>query len=255
MKRTYVVTGAGSGIGKKTAELLKEQGHEVIGVDIKNSDIIADLSTPEGRNALPDLVAEKSGGSIDALIACAGVSAPAPITMAVNFFGTVATLEKLQPLLAKGTDPRVAVISSVASTFPYDGDLVELALSGDETATLKFAGAEEKAQLLYSSSKAALSRWIRRNSIKEEWAGSGILMNMIGPGLVETPMTKALIEDEEQMKGLKQMMPTPQGRFAQPEDVANLLIFLASPENSHMVGQMMYIDGGGEATVRGDTIW
>ena len=102
---------------------------------------------------------------------------------------------------------------------------------------------------------SCLARWVRRNSIKPEWAGAGILMNMVGPGIVQTPMTQALIDNKEMMVALQQQMPTPVGRFAQPEDVANVLIFLASPENSHMVGQMMYIDGGGEATVRGEKMW
>jgi NAD(P)-dependent dehydrogenase (short-subunit alcohol dehydrogenase family) len=45
------------------------------------------------------------------------------------------------------------------------------------------------------------------------------------------------------------------GRYRQPEEVAQLLRFLGSPENSYMVGQVIFIDGGGEATNRGDKIW
>lgn len=253
MARTYVVTGAASGIGKKTAELLAAQGHKVIGVDLWKTDVNVDLSKPEGRGALAGQVGAIAGPSIDALIVCAGVARDEPITLAVNFFGAVATMQALRPLLAKGTDPRVAVISSVAATFPLDDQIVEVALSGDEAAALKTA--EGKGGAIYGSSKAALARWVRRNSIKDEWAGAGILMNMVGPGIVQTPMTQALIDDKATMEGLKQMMPTPQGRIAQPVDVANVLIFLASPQNSHMVGQMMYIDGGGEATVRGEKMW
>ncbi len=58
-----------------------------------------------------------------------------------------------------------------------------------------------------------------------------------------------------QAKIHRKKKPTPVGRIAQPVDVANVLLFLASRENSHMVGQMMFIDGGGEATIRGDTAW
>lgn len=254
MARTYVVTGAASGIGKKTCELLIDQGHKVIGVDIWKTDVNVDLSKAEGRGALAGQVAAIAGPSIDALIVCAGLARSEPVTLAVNYFGAVATMQNLRPLLAKGTDPRVAVIDSVAATFPgIDDQIVELSLKGDEEAALK--AAEGKGGSIYGSSKYALACWIRRNSIKEEWAGAGILMNMVGPGLVQTPMTQALIDDKAQMEGMKQMMPTPQGRFAQPGDVANVLIFLASPQNSHMVGQMMYIDGGGEATVRGEKMW
>ena len=58
MTRTYVVTGAASGIGAATADLLKSRGNTVIGVDIRDTDIIADLTTEEGRGGLADAVAE-----------------------------------------------------------------------------------------------------------------------------------------------------------------------------------------------------
>ncbi len=258
MARTYVVTGAASGIGKKTYEMLCAQGQNVIGVDIWKTDVNVDLSTASGRQTLPEQVSAKTGGVLDGLIVCAGLARSEPVTLAVNYFGAVATMQGLQPLLAKGTDPRVAVISSVASTFALDKQLVELSLSGDEQAALKAAAdlvAAGKGDLIYNCSKAALARWVRRNSIKQEWAGQCILMNMVGPGIVQTPMTQALIDNKDMMVSMQQIMPTPVGRIAQPTDVANVLLFLASRENSHMVGQMMFIDGGGEATIRGDTAW
>ncbi|WP_405182285.1 hypothetical protein [Nocardia sp. NBC_01377] len=68
--RAYVVTGSASGIGAVTATMLRERGAEVIGCDLGDADIEADLSTPEGRQALIDQVAER--GSIDAVLAVAG---------------------------------------------------------------------------------------------------------------------------------------------------------------------------------------
>ena len=69
MSRTYVVTGAASGIGKATRELLLERGHTVIGVDIRDADVTVDLSTAEGRAALVETVTALSGGTIVAVIA------------------------------------------------------------------------------------------------------------------------------------------------------------------------------------------
>ena len=66
MNRTTVVTGAASGIGKATADLLKERGQTVIGVDVHDADVVADLATAEGRHAMVDAVRAKSGGRIDA---------------------------------------------------------------------------------------------------------------------------------------------------------------------------------------------
>ena len=52
MSRTYVVTGSASGIGRATTDLLTERGHRVIGVDVRDADVVADLSTAEGRSVL-----------------------------------------------------------------------------------------------------------------------------------------------------------------------------------------------------------
>ncbi|HBU42509.1 MAG TPA: short-chain dehydrogenase, partial [Microbacterium sp.] len=97
--RTYVVTGAASGIGKATADLLVERGDRVIGVDLHDSDVEVDLTTTEGRERLVVEVNRLSGGRIDGILAIAGLAVPAPATVGVNYFGMVATLEGLRPLL------------------------------------------------------------------------------------------------------------------------------------------------------------
>lgn len=132
MSRTYVVTGAASGIGKATRELLLERGERVIGVDIRDADVIVDLSTSAGRTALIEKVSELSGRSIDAVLAIAGLATPTAKTAAVNFFGTVATLEGLRPLLLKSSAPRAVAVSSMASLFPPDDALLAALLVGNE---------------------------------------------------------------------------------------------------------------------------
>ncbi len=74
--RTYVITGAASGIGLATAHLLTEQGNTVLGVDLHDADITADLATPAGRRALVDEVTRRTGGRIDAVIGNAGLATP-----------------------------------------------------------------------------------------------------------------------------------------------------------------------------------
>src|SRR5436190_21982373 len=106
MTRTYVVTGAASGIGRATSELLVERGHRVIGVDLHDTDVNVDLATAEGRADLVTRVTDLSDGSIDAIIANAGLAKPVAAVVAINFFGAVATLTGLRPLLAASPAPR-----------------------------------------------------------------------------------------------------------------------------------------------------
>jgi NAD(P)-dependent dehydrogenase (short-subunit alcohol dehydrogenase family) len=254
MTRTVVVTGSASGIGKATAALLAETGLRVIGVDLRDADVVVDLGTAAGRQALVDGVRASAGGAIDAVFACAGRTGAEPLTVSVNYFGVLATLEGLRPFLARGSQPRAVTIASIASIFPeVDQDLVEACIRGDEQVALDIARGKGSAS--YSSSKAALARWVRRTAIRPEWAGAGILLNAVAPGLIETPMTRRMIDDAAVMADLQRIIPMQIGRYGQPEEVAQLLRFLGSPENSYMVGQVIFIDGGGEATNRGDKIW
>jgi NAD(P)-dependent dehydrogenase (short-subunit alcohol dehydrogenase family) len=254
MARTVVVTGAASGIGKATAALAEARGWQPIRADLNEGDVKADLATPQGRAAFVDAVNALVGDRLDAVIACAGVALPTPPTLKVNYFGAVATLEGLRPLLAKGTLPRAVGISSFASILQSDAELVEACLSGDEAAALRIADSKEPG-VYYSSSKAAFARWMRRQVITADRVKAGILLNGIAPGMVVTPMTQAMVDDKARRAQLEQAMPMPIGRDARPEEIAELLLWLASPANSMMVGQVLFLDGGAEATVRGDTLW
>lgn len=249
MARTIVVTGAASGIGRATAALLRETGDRVIGVDLKDSDVAADLSTATGRLAMVDDVARLSGGTVDGLVVCAGTSARLPVTMAVNFFGAVATLEGLRPLLAKSEAPRAVVVTSYAATMPVDEALIDAALARNETHALALA--EGKDVMIYTSSKAALAIWCREAAVSDDWAGANILLNMVAPGMVDTPMVSHRLHDPAAFAEFKKHLPTRLDRFAGPEEIAQLLVFLASPANSYLVGQHIFIDGGAEAYVRG----
>lgn len=259
MGRTMVVTGAASGIGKATAELLRQQGDTVIGVDIRDADITADLGTPEGRASLVEQVTAKSGGSIDGILAIAGISAPIPATASVNFFGMVATLEGLRPLLAGSPSPRAVGIASMASLHPVDDELVAAMTAGDEAAAI--ARAEVLAQdpmaghQIYSSSKKAFAQWIRRAAPTPDWAGEHIPLNAIAPGVIVTPMTAPLLETEEGREQIRAGVPMPLNGFAEAIVPARLLVWLTSEENSHLCGQVIFIDGGSDAVIRGDSTW
>ncbi|WP_022899992.1 SDR family oxidoreductase [Humibacter albus] len=260
MARTYAVTGSASGIGATTARILTERGERVIGIDLKNADVEADLSTAEGRADAAARVIELTGGTIDGVIACAGISAPIPKTISVNYFGVTELLTALLPALAKSEAPRAAVVSSMASLQSNSSELVEAALDGDEQKALSIAAdlAEQGPQvgyLVYPSSKRALSRWVRRQSVTPEWAGAGIPLNAVAPGTVITPMTADLLRTPEGAAMVDKNVPMPLNSHQPPESIANLLIWLTGMENTHLAGQVIYDDGGADASLRGDDIW
>lgn len=260
MTRTYVITGAASGIGAATAKMLKDAGQKVIGVDLENSDVNTDLSTVLGRHEGATKVIKISEGTIDAVIACAGLAHPIAKTVSVNYFGVTEFLFALLPTLSGSSAPRVAITSSMASLMPNSAELVAAMCADDETKALEIAqglvnaggGAE---QLIYGSTKRAISRWVRRESIRQRWAGAGIPLNAVGPGIVITPMVADMIATQEARDAISAMVPMPLNGYMEPEVVASLLIWLTSPENTHTTGQTIYIDGGSDASLRGENIW
>jgi len=260
MPRTYVVTGSASGIGAATAELLRGRGETVVGIDLRDAEVEADLSTPEGRADAAVQAIDKTGGVVDGVIACAGISAPIGKTMSINYFGVTELLTALLPALRASDAPRAAVVSSMASLQPVDAALVEAALAGDEAAALArgdelAAQGPEVGYLNYPSSKRALSRWVRRTSISEDWAGSGIPLNAVAPGTVITPMTAGLLATPEGAAMVDAAVPMPLNHHQPASSIAELLVWLTSPANTHMAGQTIYDDGGADATLRGDDIW
>jgi NAD(P)-dependent dehydrogenase (short-subunit alcohol dehydrogenase family) len=260
MSRTYVVTGSASGIGKATAKLLKAQGRTVIGVDIHDADVVADLGTPEGRQEAARKSIKRASGRIDAVIACAGLAHPTPQTVSVNYFGMTEFLDALAPTLAAAKKPRAVLVTSMASLLPNDKELVSLMCRDDEPAAVARAqqlvdigGGME--QLIYGSTKRAICRWVRREAAKPQWAGKGIPLNAVGPGIVRTPMVADMIATPEAREAIAAMVPMPLNGYLEPEEVAYLLIWLTSPENSHLCGQTIYIDGGSDVVLRGENIW
>jgi NAD(P)-dependent dehydrogenase (short-subunit alcohol dehydrogenase family) len=259
MARTALVTGSASGIGKATAATLADRGYTVIGADLHDADITADLSTGEGRAALVEEATRLSGGTIDAVLAIAGLAEPIARTVAVNYFGMVSTLTGLRPLLAASDAPRAAGVASMASIMPVDDALVQAMADWDEPAALARAseleGSEETQNLIYAASKKAFAQWIRRTAPTADWAGAGIALNAVAPGVIATPMTADLTATEEARAELLTMVPMPLNGIAEPEVVANLLAWLVSEENSHLCGQVVFVDGGSDAVMRGDAVW
>jgi NAD(P)-dependent dehydrogenase (short-subunit alcohol dehydrogenase family) len=257
--RTSVVTGAASGIGAATRTLLEARGERVLGVDLHSADITVDLTTETGRIEMVHRIADLSGGRIDCVYAVAGMATPTPATAALNYFGALATLVGLRPLLTESDAPRAVVVSSFAATHRVDLALLEAMLAGDEVGACARAAVLARdpvlGNLIYPSSKNALSRWVRRVAPTADWAGAGIPVNAVAPGTTATAMTAPFLQTDEGKSALLEITPMPLNGIASPDVVAHAMAWLGSAENTHLCGQIIFVDGGSDAVVRGESAW
>lgn len=249
-----VVTGSASGIGAALRARLERGGWTVIGVDLRGEEISADLSSPAGRDALLDEVEAACGGRLDAVVACAGLGPhvdPVRRIAAVNYFGAVATLDGLRPLLEASEGPAaVAVASNSLGIIPTDAALVDALLAGDEPAALARAD-ELDGSTVYGNSKHALARAVRRRA--ESWGAAGIRLNAVAPGPVATPLLQASIDDPD-LGPLVDALPIPLGRRAQPDEIAGVVELLLSPAAALVHGSILFVDGGTDAQLRPDAV-
>ncbi|MGO1354911.1 MAG: SDR family oxidoreductase [Brachybacterium tyrofermentans] len=259
--RTYVVTGADSGIGALTASTLRRRGARVISCGLgPDVDVRADLGDDAGRDQLVDGILRLAPGGIDGLALVAGVATASTEAVRVNYFGTLAVLAGLRTSLRKKPTPRVVVVSSAASLSAGDDAVIRACLRGDEAAAV--ATAEQllssgRGGVLYRSSKIALNRWVRQSATGEDWAGTGVVLNVIAPGIVENDTVRETLsadppQDSARDRVLSTALPQPLGFPGPVQAVADAISWMISEENSFMAGQIVFVDGGADATLRSD---
>jgi NAD(P)-dependent dehydrogenase (short-subunit alcohol dehydrogenase family) len=248
--KTYVVSGAASGIGAATADLLREQGHRVIAVDLRDAEVTADLSTAAGRAAAVAAVRDLTV-VVHGVVPAAGIGGftgtdPA-LVVSVNYFGAIALVEGLrEPLAAAGGAGVVLLASNSITGQPgWAGEVALACLDGDEQAA-RATAAEHEAVMVYPATKAALAWWARREGVKPDWIGAGIRLNAVAPGKVATAMTDQLAADPV-FGPLSEAYPTAVGRDGHPEEIAAPIAFLLSDAASLVVGSVLYVDGGTDA--------
>ena len=247
-----VVTGSASGIGKCTAARLESQGFEVIGIDLHNATIEADLSTVEGRETAVGQALKKSGGTIDRLVVAAGLGGhleDGGLVAKVNYYGAIEVLDGLKPALEKAGG-RVVVVSSNSAQMGVDpdGPIVNALLDGTEDEAAELIG-DAAAAGIYGQSKHALARAVRRRAAA--WGEAGIRLNAIAPGQTETPLFRGAA-DHPQIGQMVSAIPIPMKRVAAADEMAAIMEFLLSDTAAYMHGSIVYADGGTDAMLRPD---
>jgi NAD(P)-dependent dehydrogenase (short-subunit alcohol dehydrogenase family) len=252
--RNIAVTGSASGIGAAVSERLSGAGDRVIGVDLRDAEVVADLSTDKGRSDAAREIESACGGTLDAFVPCAGIGGvvhPGSLVVSVNYFGAVALLDAVRPLLARAERPAAVAISSNSTVLvPGVPDaLVDACLAGDEPAARALA--DDHTFFAYAGSKVALSRWIRRNAVSDAWAGAGVTLNAVAPGRITTALDAEQLQHET-LGPLVESLPIPVGRPGRPEEIAAFVAFLLGPDARFFCGSILFHDGGTDALTRAD---
>lgn len=252
MARTIAVTGVASGLGRAVAARLESDGARVIGVDIADAEVTADLSNASGRSSAVDAVRAACGGVLDGLVPCAGLGPqhPSEKIVAVNYFGAIATLDGLESALAAGRAPAVVMICSNSTTLTpgASGPIATACLEGDESTALARA-ADANPAVAYAASKVGIGRAVRRRA--QPFGERGIRINSVAPG----PFNSRLLQeglDDPATGDLIRSLPIPLGRFGEPDDIAEVIAWLLGDGARYLQGANLFVDGGIDAMLSPD---
>jgi NAD(P)-dependent dehydrogenase (short-subunit alcohol dehydrogenase family) len=236
--RKALVTGGTRGIGLAITRALRREGAEVLAIgkakdqiesvrqEFKEDPLVTvEQADVRDRAALESLRDRLDG--LDILVPNAGVNTrvkaldlpdePLREMLDTNLYGVFVTCQVFGPLLFARPGGRVVVTGSLASIHGMD------------------------LRVAYAATKAGISGLVR--SLAIEWGPRGVTVNAVGPGIIKTPLTKAYMEQfPDKVKA--SIANTPLGRLGEPEDVADVVAFLASEKARFITGQTIYVDGG-----------
>lgn len=245
-------------MGFQAAAKLRELGHTVIGVDLKDAEVIADLSTPHGRAEAAAAVLSLAGDRLDGAVLAAGLG-PGPgadrsrMIAEVNFLGVVELLEAWRPALAAAKRAKVVVLASNSTTTVpmVPGRTIRALLARDTdkaVRSLRLLGRNGSA-LMYAASKIAVSRWIRQHAVSTPWAGAGIRLNALAPGAILTPLLQSQLDDPREGRAVRKF-PVPVGGFGDAGQLADWICFMLSDSADFLCGSIIFVDGGTDAFFR-----
>lgn len=236
-EKVCIITGAGAGIGKATALLFAQKGAIVYALDIKGLEWVSEMKLESGEihpvevdicdfSAVKDLVmnVKKAHGHIDVLANIAGLISYEMMPM-INY-------DKFRTMLEVNVVGLIHLMSLVSRvmTRQQSGSIINMA---------SMVGVKgSKGQLSYSATKGAVISATK--SAAKELAESKIRVNAIAPGMVGSERFKSVLAEKFSQK----INDVPFGRLAEPEEVAQLCLFLASDASTYMTGQIIGVDGG-----------
>ncbi len=231
--KVAIITGAAGGIGRATALAFADAGATVIATDIAEAPDYGvagihyhryDVTSRDETTALVAGVKARHG-SIDALVLCAGAISHRPLVestddewrqmLDVNLMGVVNPVREVFPVMAEQGMGKIVALGSIAS---------------------KIGGvASGPSYVAAKSAVHGLMKWVAKNG-----AAHGVYASTVAPGPVETPMWETVT----QRAAPSPHGSVPLGRFGQPEDIAQAILFLASPQSHWITGTVLDVNGG-----------
>lgn len=243
--RTALVTGAAGGLGIQQVLALAGAGAHVVATDRDEAQVVAALDAAGGRggdvtaraldvtdaDAIETLVQDlaASGQGVDILVNNAGISIPGSVldypedsfdrTMSVNLRGLYLLSQTVaRSMVARGAGGVIVNLASIG------GMIVDGPVSS-----------------AYDATKAAVIQLTKNFAV--ELAHAGIRVNAVAPGYIATEMTRRYLEDPDYLADLLKYK-IPMGRVGLPEEVAQAIVFLASPAAAYITGHTLNVDGG-----------
>lgn len=245
-----LVTGAGAGIGLATSRRLLDAGVRVVGLDKDTAQLQALAASGHAGRLLACRADVFLAADRRAALAEAAATFGANPDILVNCVGGSTILPKADMALADMTESQwdAMMAFNLKGAFLCCHDVIPLMVQGGGGTIVNvtsFTGRAilPDASVAYATAKAGLVGFTRR--LAKELAPHNIRCNAIAPGFVMTPRIKSAIWDAvgpEGRAGLQQRIPL--GRFAEPEEIAAAITFLASDESSYMTGAILDCNGG-----------